>query len=55
MKYAVEMTSGGITYMPSLITIGSGIRVILRALPQQFEGLYIVLVLPMRGIYEVRS
>jgi hypothetical protein len=37
MKYAVEMASDGMIYIPSLMTIGSGIRVILRVLPQQFE------------------
>jgi hypothetical protein len=36
-KYAVEMASGGMVYVPSLKTIGSGIRVIL--VPQQFERL----------------
>jgi hypothetical protein len=30
MKHAVEMTSGGMMYVPSLITTGSGIQVILR-------------------------
>jgi hypothetical protein len=39
MKYTVEMASGGMIYIPSLMTIGSGIRVILRILPQQFERL----------------
>jgi hypothetical protein len=39
MKYTVEMASGGMIYIPSLMTIGSGIRVILRALPKQFERL----------------
>jgi hypothetical protein len=39
MIYAVEITSDGMTYIPSLITIGSGIRVILSVLPQQFERL----------------
>jgi hypothetical protein len=37
MKYAVGMASGGVIYIPSLMTIGSGIRVILRVLPQQSE------------------
>jgi hypothetical protein len=33
-----EMASGGIKYLPSLTMIGSGIRVILGVLAQQFEG-----------------
>jgi hypothetical protein len=37
MKYTIQMASGGIMYVPGLITIGSGIRVILRVLPQHFE------------------
>jgi hypothetical protein len=41
MKCTVEMASGGIIYMPSLITIGSDIHVIFRLLPQQFERLHI--------------
>jgi hypothetical protein len=39
MKYTVEMDSGGKIYIPSFMTIGSGIRVILKVLPQQFERL----------------
>jgi hypothetical protein len=39
MKYTVEMSSGGMTYMPSFMTIGSGVQVILRVLPQQLEML----------------
>jgi hypothetical protein len=39
MKYAVEMDLGGMLYVPSSMTIGSGTRVILRLLPQQFERL----------------
>jgi hypothetical protein len=38
-KYAVEMVSGVMMYIPSFMTIGSGIRVILRLLPQQFESM----------------
>jgi hypothetical protein len=38
MVYATEMTSGGIIYVPNLITVCSGIRVILRVLPQQLRG-----------------
>jgi hypothetical protein len=37
-KYFFGMTSDDMTYVPSFITIGSGIRVI-RVLPQQFERL----------------
>jgi hypothetical protein len=37
--YAIQMVSGGMVYIPSFITIGSGIQVILRLLPQPFEGL----------------
>jgi hypothetical protein len=33
------MTSGGWTYIPSLMTTSSGIRVTLRVLPQQFDRL----------------
>jgi hypothetical protein len=39
MMYAIEMASGGMIYIPSLMTIGSGIHVILRVLSQQFERL----------------
>jgi hypothetical protein len=38
-KDAVEMVSGGMISIPSLVAIGSGIEVTLRALPQQYEGL----------------
>jgi hypothetical protein len=39
MKFAVEVAPGGIIYIPSFMTIGSGIQVILRSVPQQFETL----------------
>jgi hypothetical protein len=39
MMHAVEMTSGCMTYTYRFMTIGSGIRLILRMLPQQFERL----------------
>jgi hypothetical protein len=39
MKYTDEMASGGMIYILILMTIGSGILVILRVLPQQFERL----------------
>jgi hypothetical protein len=34
MKYAVEMGSDGMIHVSSFMTIGSGIEVILRLLPQ---------------------
>jgi hypothetical protein len=37
--YADEMTSGGMIYIPSFMMITSGIQVIYRILPQQFEKL----------------
>jgi hypothetical protein len=39
LRYKVEMTSGGMirVYIPCLMMIGSGIRVILRIIPQEFE------------------
>jgi hypothetical protein len=51
MKYVVEMASGCMTYIPSFTTIGSGIRVVLRLLPQQNERLQCWYC----GIYEVCS
>jgi hypothetical protein len=39
MKYAAEMVSGGLIHIQSFMTIGSGIQVILRILPQQLERL----------------
>jgi hypothetical protein len=39
MKYTVEMTTGGMIYIPSFITIVLGIQVTLRLLPRQFEKL----------------
>jgi hypothetical protein len=39
MKYTVEMASGGMIYIPSFMKIGSGIQLILKVLPQQFERL----------------
>jgi hypothetical protein len=38
MKYFPEMCSGGMIYMPSFMTIGSDIQVILSLLPQHFCG-----------------
>jgi hypothetical protein len=38
MKCAVEMNSGDMIYIPSFMTIGSGIQVI-KLLPQRFERL----------------
>jgi hypothetical protein len=37
MEYAVEMATGSMIYIPNFMTIGSGIQVTLRLLPQQFE------------------
>jgi hypothetical protein len=39
MKYTVQMASNNKIYILSFMRIGSGIRVILRLLPQQFEML----------------
>jgi hypothetical protein len=39
MKNAAEMASGGIMYISYFVTVGSGIQVLLRLLPQQFERL----------------
>jgi hypothetical protein len=39
MKYIVEMGSGGMIYVPSFMTIGFGIQVLLRLLLEQFERL----------------
>jgi hypothetical protein len=38
MKYAIEMTSGGMIHIPGYVTIGSRIQVVLRLLTQ-FERL----------------
>jgi hypothetical protein len=47
MKYAIEMASGGMIYIPSIMTISSRIQVTLRLLPQQLDGI-------TGGIYEAR-
>jgi hypothetical protein len=39
MKYAVEMASDGMIYLPSFIKTGMGIQVVLRLLPGQSERL----------------
>jgi hypothetical protein len=39
MKYAVEMVSGGMIWVPSFMKIGSSIQVILRLLPRHSERL----------------
>jgi hypothetical protein len=41
MKQAAEMISGAMIYIPVSRKIGSGIEVIPRLLPQQFERLYL--------------
>jgi hypothetical protein len=42
MKYAVEMASGGMTYVPSFVKIGSGVQHLLRWIQEQ-EGDFISL------------
>jgi hypothetical protein len=49
MKYAFEIASGSMTYIPSFMTFGSSIHFVLSLLPQQFERLQLL----MAGIYEV--
>jgi hypothetical protein len=39
MRYAVEMVSDGMIYIPSFLKIGSRIRVILKLLSRQSETL----------------
>jgi hypothetical protein len=39
MLYVVEMAAGGMIHVPSFMTVGSVIRVILRLVPQQLESL----------------
>jgi hypothetical protein len=39
VRKAVETASYGMIFIPSIMTIGSGIQVVLRLLPQQFEGI----------------
>jgi hypothetical protein len=39
MMYSTEMASDGMIYIPSFMMIGSGIQVMLRLLPEQFERL----------------
>jgi hypothetical protein len=53
MNYMVEMASGGMIYIPSLMTISLGIWVILRVGYTSTIWEAIVLVLLMRGIYYV--
>jgi pilus assembly protein TadC len=40
MKYGVEMASGDMSFLRRSMSAGSGIKVILRILPQQFERTY---------------
>jgi hypothetical protein len=42
MRYTTEVISGGVTYSPSFMKIGSDIQVILRLSPQQFQRLQCV-------------
>jgi hypothetical protein len=37
MKFAIKVTCGGIIYIPSFVTVGSDIQVVLRLVPQQIE------------------
>jgi hypothetical protein len=37
MKHAVDMVSDGVIYLPIFMKTCSGIRVVLRLLPQMFE------------------
>jgi hypothetical protein len=39
MKYAVELASDGMIYVPYSMRVGSNIQVLLRLLQQQFERL----------------
>jgi hypothetical protein len=39
MRYVVAIGSGVMVYLSSFMRIGTGIRAILRLLPQQFERL----------------
>jgi hypothetical protein len=39
MKYAIGIASGGMIYIPSFMTVGSGIKELLTLLHQQFERL----------------
>jgi hypothetical protein len=39
VKYATEMGSAGVIYIPSFMAICSGIQVVLRLLPRKFERL----------------
>jgi hypothetical protein len=39
MKHAIEMASGGVIYIQRFLAVSSGIKLIFRILPQQFEML----------------
>jgi hypothetical protein len=39
MKYAVEMGSGAVIYIPSFMKIGSGIQKLIRRIPRQTHRL----------------
>jgi hypothetical protein len=41
MKYAVEMASGGMTYIPNFINIGSGIQKLIAGIHGQTDGMEI--------------
>jgi hypothetical protein len=40
MRYTIDITSNGMTYVPSFMKTGSGIQVILKLLPRQLERLW---------------
>jgi hypothetical protein len=54
MKYAAEMASGRMIYVPSFMTIGSGTHVIRIKFVASTTSEAAVSVLLMGGIYEVR-
>jgi hypothetical protein len=41
MKYAVEMGSGGMTYIPSFIKIGSGIQTLIGGTQRRTDSMVI--------------
>jgi hypothetical protein len=42
MKYGVEMGSGGMTYIPSFMKIGSGIQKLIRGMHRHTDSMVIV-------------
>jgi hypothetical protein len=41
MKYAVEMGSGGVTYIPSFIKIGSAVQKLMGGICRRTDGMVI--------------